>query len=165
MAKWRRWTRITNQEQVLNIRIKMRTENGLPDSRSNWKLEQPVVVMTSSKRLDKQTIEMGQNTNNNFVSLYAGYLKLGKILHVKMKQLLVLIKAVSFINLVNPEQIFDCLSTCSLCRSFSSAICDIAYRPYTIWTLCEYDSPQESDSQPHRLSKMFQSIALLVIEN
>lgn len=157
IARKPRWILWQNEDGGLALRTKnkfwtMRTENGLPDSRSNWKLEQPAVVMTSSKRLDKQTIEMRQNTNNNFVSLYADHWKLGKILHVKMKQLLVLIRAVSFINLVSPEQVFDCLSTYSLCRSFSSTIRDIACRPYTIRTLCEYDSPQESDSQPHRLS-------------
>ena len=60
---------------------------------------------------------------------------------------------------------FCCQSTYSLCRSFSSTVYDISYRPYTIWTLCEYDSSQKLDWQSHKLSKMFESIASLVIKN
>ena len=60
---------------------------------------------------------------------------------------------------------FYCLSTYSLCRAFSSIISDISYRPYTIWTLCEYDSSQSLDSQSQKLSRMFRSVASEVFKN
>ncbi|KAI9247846.1 hypothetical protein BY458DRAFT_526939 [Sporodiniella umbellata] len=59
----------------------------------------------------------------------------------------------------------DTITCVRLCRSFSSIISDISYRPYTIWTLCEYDSSQSLDSQSQKLSRMFQSIASEVIKN
>lgn len=39
---------------------------------------------------------------------------------------------------------FHCLSTYTLCRSFGKTASDIVFRPYTIWTLYEYNSPQKS---------------------
>lgn len=42
---------------------------------------------------------------------------------------------------------------------------NISCRPHTIWTLCEYDTPQALDSQWHKLSKMFQSITLEIFKN
>lgn len=39
------------------------------------------------------------------------------------------------------------------------------FRPYTIFTLCEYDSPQVAESQAQKISSMFQSIAYSVIND
>ncbi|KAI7894979.1 uncharacterized protein EV154DRAFT_477757 [Mucor mucedo] len=60
---------------------------------------------------------------------------------------------------------FHCLSTYTLCRSSSTFAYDISYRPYTIWTLCDYDSSQQTDSQSQLLSQLFQTIATSVINN
>ncbi|ORE01790.1 hypothetical protein BCV72DRAFT_281825, partial [Rhizopus microsporus var. microsporus] len=60
---------------------------------------------------------------------------------------------------------FHCLSTYTLCRSFSKTSSNIMFRPYTIWTLYEYDSPQKTDSQARMLSGIFQNIAYSVIRN
>ncbi|CAO3628697.1 unnamed protein product [Mucor hiemalis] len=60
---------------------------------------------------------------------------------------------------------FHCMSTYTLCRSFSSLSTDMSFQPYTIWTLYNYDSNQSSDSQSQKLSLIFQSIALAVIED
>lgn len=60
---------------------------------------------------------------------------------------------------------FHCLSTYTLCRSSSTFAYDISYRPYTIWTLCDYDSSQQTDSQYQLLSQLFQTIATSVINN
>ena len=58
-----------------------------------------------------------------------------------------------------------CLSTYTLCRSFSKTESDIMFRPYTIRTLYEYDSQQKINSQAQMLSSIFQNIAHLVIRN
>lgn len=41
----------------------------------------------------------------------------------------------------------------------------MSFQPYTIWTLYNYDSNQSLDSQSQKLSLIFQSIALAVIED
>ncbi|KAG1445982.1 hypothetical protein G6F56_009725 [Rhizopus delemar] len=60
---------------------------------------------------------------------------------------------------------FHCLSTYTLCRSFSNLAMDIAHRPYTIWTMYDYDSPQQADSTAKKSSRFFQLVALSVIKN
>lgn len=42
---------------------------------------------------------------------------------------------------------------------------DIAHRPYTIWTMYDYDSPQQADSAAKKSSRFFQLVALSVIKN
>lgn len=42
---------------------------------------------------------------------------------------------------------FYCLSTYTLCRPLSKTAPDSIFRPYTIWTLYEYDSRQKADSR------------------
>lgn len=39
------------------------------------------------------------------------------------------------------------------------------FRPYTIFTLCEYGSPQVAESQAQKISSMFQTIAYSVIND
>lgn len=115
-------------------------------------------------RLDKQTItnktiKMGPNTSNfvplsdTKIYLNTDHLKLGKIL-LEDETATCIDQSCIFYQLRQLRSKFYCLSTYSLCRSFSSTISDISYRPYTIWTLCECDSPQTLDSQSHKLSKM-----------
>ncbi|KAG2219464.1 hypothetical protein INT45_008112 [Circinella minor] len=60
---------------------------------------------------------------------------------------------------------FHCLSTYTLCRSSSTFAYDISFRPYTIWTFCDYDSAQQVDSQSQLLSRFFQTVATSVIKN
>ncbi|KAI9470856.1 MAG: hypothetical protein EXX96DRAFT_370898 [Benjaminiella poitrasii] len=60
---------------------------------------------------------------------------------------------------------FHCLSTYTQCRSFSSIARNIAFCPYTIWTLYEYDIPQKTNSQAKMISSIFQTIACSVIRN
>lgn len=45
---------------------------------------------------------------------------------------------------------FHCLSTYTLCRSFSHLAVHIGHRPYTIWTIYDYDSPQQIESVARR---------------
>lgn len=60
---------------------------------------------------------------------------------------------------------FHCLSIYTLCRFFRKTASDIVFRPYTIWTLYENDSPQKTDSQARMLSGIFQNITYSVIRN
>ncbi|KAI7850002.1 hypothetical protein BDC45DRAFT_519179 [Circinella umbellata] len=133
------------------------------------------LLVTSSTRLDKQTIanktiETGANTSNfvpvpdTKIYMNAESLKLGRIL-LEDETATCIDQSYILYQLRQLRSKFYCMSTYSLCRSFSSIVSDITYRPYTIWTLCEYDSPQKIDSQSHKLSKVFQSIALLVLKN
>ncbi|KAI9359869.1 hypothetical protein BD770DRAFT_385688 [Pilaira anomala] len=117
-----------------------------------------------------KTIEMGPNTSNFMplpdtrIYLNLAQLKPGQKL-LEDDEATCINQSYLFYQLRQLRSKFHCLSTYTLCRSFSSITSDISYRTYTIWTLCEYDSPQTLDSQSHRLSKMFQSIASEVIKN
>jgi hypothetical protein len=133
------------------------------------------LLITSSTRLDKRTItnatvETGPNTSNfvplpeTKIYLNAEHLKMGKIM-LEDDTTTCIGQSYIFFQLRQLRSKFYCLSTYSLCRSFSSIISDISYRPYTIWTLCEYDSSQSLDSQSQKLSRMFQSIASEVFKN
>ncbi|KAI9252684.1 hypothetical protein BY458DRAFT_522761 [Sporodiniella umbellata] len=109
---------------------------------------------------------MGPNTSN-FIPLPETRIYLNTE-HLRMGKTMLkddTITCVIFFQLCQLRSKFYCLSTYTLCRSFSSIISDISYRPYTIWTLCEYDSSQSLDSQSQKLSRMFQSIASEVIKN
>ncbi|KAI8638230.1 hypothetical protein BD408DRAFT_446960 [Parasitella parasitica] len=125
---------------------------------------------TNKQTITNNTIEMGPSTNNfvplpnTKIYLNTDHLKLGKIL-LEDETATCIDQSYVFYQLRQLRSKFYCLSTYSLCRSFSSTISDISYRPYTIWTLCEYDSAQTLDSQSHKLSKMFQSIASEVFKN
>jgi len=133
------------------------------------------LLVTSSTRLDKQTItnatvEMGPNTSNfvplpeTKIYLDAERLKMGKIM-LEDDTITCIDQSYIFFQLRQLRSKFYCLSTYSLCRAFSSIISDISYRPYTIWTLCEYDSSQSLDSQSQKLSRMFRSVASEVFKN
>lgn len=60
---------------------------------------------------------------------------------------------------------FDHISTYTMCRASSSFTNNHLCRPYTIWTLADYDSPQVVESQAKKASKAFQHIGLSVIRS
>lgn len=132
------------------------------------------LLVTSSLRFDRHAVttngvvELGPNTDNFFPKDNASiYLDEESI---KLAMIIIKNKATTSINswnyIAQLRQVrskFHCLSTYTLCRSFSSISTDITFQPYTIWTLYYYDSNQSLDSQSQKLSLMFQRLALAVI--
>ncbi|CEG67171.1 hypothetical protein RMATCC62417_03638 [Rhizopus microsporus] len=133
------------------------------------------LLVTSSIRLDNKPntqdiIQMGSKTTN-FVPTVNTSIYLDKK-SIELANSLLDNQATVSINQQNRlfqlKQIrskFDCLSSYTMCRSFSTIATNMMFRPYTIFTLCEYDSPQVIESQAQKLSTMFQSIAHSVIND
>ncbi|KAG1089801.1 hypothetical protein G6F42_019879 [Rhizopus arrhizus] len=131
------------------------------------------LLATSSLRLGKSSslsIQIGPNTSHftptQNTSIYLD------VTSIQLANLLIENESVTSINqetyLYQLRQVrskFHCLSTYTQCRSFSSIARNIAFRPYTIWTLYEYDTPQKTNSQAKMLSSIFQIIACSVIRN
>ncbi|CAO3679520.1 unnamed protein product [Rhizopus stolonifer] len=131
------------------------------------------LLATSSLRLGKSSslsIQIGSNTSHiapaQSTSIYLD------VASIKLANLLIENESATSINqetyLYQLRQVrskFYCLSTYTRCRSFSSIARNIAFRPYTIWTLYEYDTPQKTNSQAKMLSSIFQTIACSVIRN
>ncbi|CAO3631090.1 unnamed protein product [Mucor fragilis] len=131
------------------------------------------LLATSSLRLGKNSslsIQMGSNTSH-FAPAQSTSIYLDAA-SIELANLLIENESATSINqetyLYQLRQVrskFYCLSTYTRCRSFSSIARNIAFRPYTIWTLYEYDTPQKTNSQAKMLSSIFQTIACSVIRN
>ncbi|KAI9470474.1 MAG: hypothetical protein EXX96DRAFT_643307 [Benjaminiella poitrasii] len=131
------------------------------------------LLVTSSARIDMHSalaVEIGPSTNNfigsNDTRIYLNIesLRLGKIL-MESQSTTCIESANFFYQLGQVRSKFYCRSTYTLCRSSSTFASDVAYMPYTIWTICDYDCGNQSDTQCRMFSRFFQSIATQVIKD
>lgn len=128
------------------------------------------VLVTSSMRLDISSINVGAFTrhfepsdNTRIFLTIAGLKHAGEALVDKTLNQSQTMPALFQLKQVRSK--FHRLSTYGMCRASSSFSRLLQYQPTTIWTLCEQDSNQQTDSAAKLASRVFRVIALEVIKH
>ncbi|ORZ13136.1 hypothetical protein BCR42DRAFT_493213 [Absidia repens] len=127
-------------------------------------------LVTSSIRLDVQSINMGPSTSHfipspntriflDIQSIKRATANWNDETTIKSQEMgaLFLLKQI--------RSKFDSLSTYTMCRSSSNLSSPIELQPATIWTLDEHDSPQKHKTQERIASRVFGMIAIEVIRH
>ena len=131
-------------------------------------------LITSSLRLDKESVEVGPSTKHFAASddsrLFINSKSLGSV-----KEMIV--NTTNHYAVNNSQQLpamyllkqvqskFDCLSTYTMCRASSTATARLDMQPTSMWTLCDEDSTQKISSDKKLGSMVFKAIALEVMQN